>query len=133
MRAVFADTSFYGAVLNPRDQWHAEAVRLGRSWNERVVLTDFILIELGNALSSLRGRRIFIEFVARLRADARTTIVPASGELLDRGLARYSQRQDKTWSLTDCISFVVMEQFGIAEGLTADHHFEQAGFSVLLK
>jgi uncharacterized protein len=41
-------------------------------------------------------------------------------------------RRDKEWSLTDCISFVVMKERGLTEALTADHHFEQAGFKALL-
>ena len=60
-------------------------------------------------------------------------IVAPDQALLDRGLALYRARPDKDWSLTDCISFVVMEREKIAEALTADHHFEQAGFLALLK
>ena len=133
MKGVFADTSFYGAVLNPRDRWHEEAVRLGRSWRHGVVLTDFILLELANALSPVQSRHVFIEFSRSLRANPRIVIVPASRQLFDAGLGRYAQRPDKSWSLTDCISFVVMEQNDLTEALTADHHFEQAGFTVLLK
>jgi predicted nucleic acid-binding protein len=44
----------------------------------------------------------------------------------------YGQRADKSWSLTDCISFAVMEARGIRQALTADHHFTQAGFVALL-
>lgn len=60
------------------------------------------------------------------------TIVPATQELFDRGFAIYSSRPDKAWSLTDCISFVVMEEHGLTEALTGDCHFEQAGFVALL-
>ena len=56
-------------------------------------------------------------------------LVPASRELLQRGLALYHERPDKEWQLTDCVSFVVMRE----ESLTGDHHFEQAGFNALLK
>jgi predicted nucleic acid-binding protein len=68
-----------------------------------------------------------------VRADPYYVMVPASQELLDRGVTLYRQRPDKDWSLTDCISFVVMRERGITEALTADHHFEQAGFVALLR
>jgi uncharacterized protein len=59
--------------------------------------------------------------------------VAASSELLKRGLALYDGRPDKEWQLSDCISFVVMEDEGITDALTGDRHFEQAGFQALLK
>lgn len=68
-----------------------------------------------------------------LQNQKELTIVPASRQLLDEGVALYESRPDKDWSLTDCISFVVMQRIGISEALTADHHFEQAGFLALLK
>ena len=67
-----------------------------------------------------------------MRASARLKIIPLDPALLDRGLERMATRPDKNWSLTDCISFVVMEDERIAEALTADQHFEQAGFKALL-
>ena len=65
--------------------------------------------------------------------DASFHIVPASTELLTRGIQFYRERPDKEWSLTDCISFVVMAEKGLSEALTGDRHFEQAGFKPLLK
>ncbi len=62
-----------------------------------------------------------------------TTILEPEGSLYDAGIELYRTRSDKDWSLTDCISFVVMEQRGIVDALTGDHHFEQAGFRALLK
>ena len=47
---------------------------------------------------------------------------------MEEGLGLYESRPDKEWSLTDCISFVVMKKEGIVEALTEDRHFEQAGF-----
>ena len=52
-------------------------------------------------------------------------------ELLDRGVERFRKRPDKDWPLTDCISFVVMEDEGISDALTGDRHFEQAGFKAI--
>jgi len=60
-------------------------------------------------------------------------VVGLDPHLYQRGINLYAQRPDKEWSLTDCISFVVMSDRGITEALTGDHHFEQAGFRALLK
>ena len=68
-----------------------------------------------------------------LQQQEKLTIIPASRELLDEGLNLYEDRPDKEWSLTDCISFVVMQREGLTEALTGDKHFEQAGFVSLLK
>ena len=68
-----------------------------------------------------------------LRSAEDIEIVPASSELFSKGFAFFTSRPDKDWSFTDCISFVVMRERGITNALTADHHFEQAGFVALLK
>jgi hypothetical protein len=59
--------------------------------------------------------------------------VPPESNAFDAGVALFAQRPDKHWSLTDCISFIVMRREGLTDALTGDHHFEQAGFNALLK
>jgi predicted nucleic acid-binding protein len=97
-----------------------------------VLTSEFVLLELGNFLARSRRRTRFVKLVEELRAHPATHIVPLSPQLLNDGLAMYARRPDKHWSMTDCISFVVMEEMGLTEALTADRHFEQAGFTVLL-
>jgi predicted nucleic acid-binding protein len=70
---------------------------------------------------------------ADLRANSDTVIFPATEQLLQEGIDFYAQRPDKEWSLTDCISFVVMTREQITDALTGDRHFEQAGFNAVLK
>jgi predicted nucleic acid-binding protein len=50
----------------------------------------------------------------------------------ERGLNLYGSRNDKGWSLTDCISFAVMQALHLEDALTGDHHFAQAGYNPLL-
>lgn len=133
MRGVFADTSFYQALFNRRDKWHDAAVGLLAGIDTRIVTTDYVLVELGALMSRGAARSLFIGFVERAQSDTSTDIVSASAELLDGGLALFATRPDKEWSLTDCISFVVMERQGITDALTCDYHFEQAGFQVALR
>ena len=133
MTSRFADTSFYVAILNTRDIWHIRAVECARLFRGSVVTTDLVLIEVGNWLSRSGDRAAFVRLLGQLRADAKTIILPATREAVDRGFDWYQRRPDKDWSFTDCISFVVMQQENLTEALTADHHFEQAGFTILLK
>jgi predicted nucleic acid-binding protein len=92
-----------------------------------------VLLELGNAFSRLGSRHRYVELVRFLRSGRSDLVVPASHELFDQGLRLFADREDKEWSQTDCTSFVVMRGRGIVEALTTDHHFEQAGFRILLK
>jgi uncharacterized protein len=129
---AFADTFFYLALLRVDDPAHASAVASARLARP-LVTTEFVILELGNACARAEDHADFLALVAGMRASPRIRIIPLATRLLNRGLERMASRPDKDWSLTDCISFVVMEEEGITEALTADRHFEQAGFSALLK
>ena len=132
MNAVFGDTFFYLALLNDADPAHDRA--LSESKLSRIIVTtDFILLELGNACARAEDHDDFLALVAGMRASSRVKIVPLSSELLNRGLELMRERSDKDWSLTDCISFIVMDAEEVREALTGDQHFEQAGFKLLLK
>ena len=132
MNAVFADTFFYLALLDAAEPDHERALAESKI-SRLIVTTEFVLLELGNACARAEDHADFLALVAGMRASPRVKIIPLASELFNRGLARMRERSDKNWSLTDCISFVVMEAEGIREALTGDQHFEQAGFKALLK
>jgi len=79
------------------------------------------------------GARTVRTLVASLREEADVEIVPASHEHFNRGCALFAQRPDKAWSLTECLSFVIMQEHGLKSALTADQHFEQAGYQRLMR
>lgn len=133
MSPIFADTFYYLAMVNREDGAHVRALALSRQVTAPTVTTAWVLTEVADALADPRQRRVFLVLLESLRDDPKVTIVPPTQDLLDRGVALYQRRPDKGWSLTDCISFVVMEQMHVIEALTGDRHFEQAGFRALLK
>jgi predicted nucleic acid-binding protein len=130
--ARFADTSYFLALLIPNDECHAAAKALSVDWRGSLVTTDFVVIEVGNHLSPQMSRAVFAKFTRAISQEPRMTIIPASRQWIERGLALYEARSDKDWSLTDCISFEVMREHQLTEALTADHHFVQAGFNILM-
>ena len=133
MTPVFVDTSFYVALVSPRDALHALAVELASHYRGELVTTEYVLIETGNYLSRSGVRRVFIELLRSLQADPQTTILAGSFDRFAAGFAGFCDRPDKDWSMTDCISFKAMEELGLTDAFTADHHFEQAGFRAMLR
>jgi predicted nucleic acid-binding protein len=132
MMAAFADTFYYLAILDPTDEAHQRTLALSEKRRGHVITTAWILTEVADALCEPANRSVFTTLLALLRSDQDTEIIPPDKDLFDRGLDLYARRTDKGWSLTDCISFVVMTDRGLTEALTGDHHFEQAGFRALL-
>ena len=133
MRRVFADAWFYIALLDPHDAAHA-AARSACS-DESVsefVTTRWVLMEVANMLAGPKARKHCAAFLRDLSMAPDTRIIPDSDALFQRGLSLYEERPDKEWSLTDCVSFLVMADEGLTEALTGDRHFEQAGFARLL-
>ena len=129
MREVFADTFYWLALLLARDEHHAIVTRTAPP--ERMVTSWAVQIEVMDALSQRDLRPLATQFWRATSSNLRLTVVPLDEALLNRGADLYEQRLDKDWSLTDCVSFVIMQDRGIWEALTGDHHFVQAGFSIL--
>ena len=132
MKAVFADTSYYLALVNSLDRFHSATCRWTSSFVGTSVTTAWVVSELANAMSQACNRPFFLSLLHDLRTDGRVTIVPPTKELYDRGLDLYAHRLDKDWSLTDCISFLVMEDHRLQDVATLDRHFAQAGFNILI-
>ena len=133
MRTVFADSFYFFALNNDRDPMHTKAVDFTRTYSGRMWTTFWVITELIDGFCRPANRQSFLMTVQALRQNGSVTIEPWKDETFDAGIQFFASRPDKEWSLTDCISFVVMQREGIAEALTGDHHFEQAGFIALLK
>ena len=133
---LLLDTTFAIAITNPNDQYHQSAQRLVRDIrrvNARLTTTRAVILEIGNAFSRQRNRSDAVRFLNSLEHDPRVTLLPVTEEIYHRAFALFAARPDKEWGLVDCISFIVMTERGLTKALTADEHFEQAGFEALLR
>ena len=132
---VFLDTSYTIALASPRDQHHARAAALAdqmESQSTRMITTRGVCLEIGSALSRQSFRDSAIALLESLESDPRVEIVPLSEQIYARAFRLFRDRLDKEWGLTDCVSFVAMQQLGLTAALTSDDHFRQAGFRALL-
>ena len=134
MKQIFADTSYWIGLVNPRDQIHEKVIKITQHlFLVRLLTTEMVLGELLNSFSDSPMRRAVAGMVLKLRNDRNVRIVPQTSEQFESALRRYRQAADKSWSLTDCASFQVMEAEQIQAALTHDQHFAQAGFETLLR
>lgn len=133
MTTYFADSFYYLALLNRGDAKHRAAVALSQELRGDQLTTDWVITEVADAMAAPGQRDHFLTFLAHLRSNPRVTTVPATREFLEAGIELYAQRRDKAWTLADCISFATMRTRALAQALTGDRHFEQAGFTALLR
>lgn len=134
MRSVFADAVYWIAISNPKDPWRNTAKEARKQVESALlVTTDEVLTEFLTALS--KGQRLRLAAAKTVRmilSNPNIRVVPQTRYSFQKGLDRYEQRDDKQYSLQDCISMNVMEAGSITDVLTNDHHFEQEGFTVLM-
>lgn len=138
MADVFVDTSGWACFFVRTEPFHASAKTFMQQWKAdgtRVVTTNYIILELvALFISPLRVPRTQqIKTIETIRTAPWVEIVHIDPTLDNEAWKLLKNRPDKEWSLVDCSSFVLMQQRGIIEAFTTDHHFEQTGFVRLLK
>jgi predicted nucleic acid-binding protein len=130
---MLLDTSGLLCYYHAGEPQHADARTFFKAATQRLthsyVLAEFV------PLCHVRGlrRRRVLAFAEDLLVNPQIEIVWVDGPLHRLALALLKARLDKTYSLCDAVSFLLMQQRGITEALTTDRHFEQAGFVRLLK
>jgi len=129
---VFVDTSYILALVNRSDALHHRARDASLRVPPPYLTTEAVLTEVGNALARQRWRSLASTTLRTFRTSADVEVMSVNAGLFDRAVTFYSARPDKDWGLTDCISFVVMQERGLTHVLAFDRHFEQAGFQHLL-
>jgi uncharacterized protein len=133
MNAVFADTFYFLALVNPKDQAHQKAVDFSAAFDGPIVTSTWILREVGDALSRVPDRATFLKLVNNLANDPKASLIPATQEVFEKAKALFAARPDKDWSMTDCTSFVIMQGRELTDAITGDKDFVQAGFRALLR
>ena len=136
MKRIFADTCYWIAILNPKDDLHIKAIQVSKDLNPFMSITsEMVLTELLNSFASQGEnlRKTAAKTVEGLQSSSNCDIIPQTSILFREALRRYKNRPDKFWSLTDCASFLIMEERKLTHALTYDDHFSQAGFNALLR
>jgi len=133
---VFVDSFAWIAAINKSDNYHEISLKILEELlnkQARLITTNYVVVETINALSKVKFRKTVIEFIDKLRKSPNVQIVKITDEIYNNAWTLYQQRMDKDWGITDCTSFEVMQMFNIRKAFTSDKHFEQAGYSLIVK
>jgi uncharacterized protein len=130
---IFLDTGYFIALFTPDDHLHKRAMTWSLRLNEPFLISEYVLWECVNGFSKPKDRTTAHELVNHVQHNSKWKLIHASPGLFAAGLQLHRDRQDKEWSLTDCISFHLMREHGVKRALAYDAHFEQAGFEALLR
>jgi predicted nucleic acid-binding protein len=132
---IFADTFFWIALANPRDQWHNAAEQARQSLHGRPMMTtEEVLAEFLTFFSRFGSdfRATAAQLVHAVVSNPNVTVLPQSHDSFVAGLQLYESRLDKEYSFTDCVSITVMHEHDLQDVLSHDRHFGQEGFKLLL-
>jgi len=133
---IFVDTSAWLALANTNDKWHQKAKQIRQdliSQDCKFWVSEYVIVEIGNSLSKISFRQIAVNLIDSILASKQMKLIHISYDLFNESWLLYKERHDKEWSLTDCTSIKIMTKYRIKTAFTNDHHFEQAGFHILLK
>lgn len=135
MKRVFVDTSGWIALVNTADTFHLRAKDLYiglRKDGYQFLTHQGVMLEIGNGFSAIRNRPMAIGLQKKFETTDHYELISLNSQLYQSAWKLFEERSDKDWGIIDCLSFVIMTQFGLTEALTTDRHFEQAGFRKLL-
>jgi len=133
---IFVDSFAWIAAINKSDNYHEISLRILEELlnkQAKLITTNYVVVETINALSKVKFRKTVIEFIDKLRKSPSIQIVKITDEIYNNAWTLYQQRMDKDWGITDCTSFEVMQMFNIRKAFISDKHFEQAGYSLMVK
>ena len=136
MKPVFVDTSALIALGNSRDKYHNQSKKVFKELvisKREFFTTNAVILELTNAFSGAKYKPIALRLLDLIEKSENWTVITIDDKLMKKGVSKFKQMNDKDWSLVDCISMIISKDFDIANIFTNDHHFEQAGFKILLK
>lgn len=130
---MFLDTSGLFSLYDADDKYYSLASSLFVHSQIRVT-TNYVLAKLAALMLARKvGQDRMVQYLDDIQEDTSLEIIWISRELHQAGMDLLRRRLDKTYSVCDAVSFTVMKDFGITEAFTTDHHFEQEGFTRLLK
>ena len=131
MTRVFLDTGYVIALESRDDQHHEVATTHWRQFAPEItsiVTTTCVVGELLTFFNNRNQHAKAVEIGQRIMSSSLTELVHVDEALFDAGWRYFQRHSDKRYSLTDCVSFLVMDQLDIQYALAFDRHFLQAGY-----
>ena len=130
---MLIDTSGWLCLFDENDHRHDAASMIYHSSRHKIT-HSYVIAEFVPLCEKRRlPRKKSLDFLSELLNDTKVTTIWVDEMTSLEAFSLLQQRLDKSWSICDAVSFIIMRDYALVEALTTDHHFEQAGFVKLLE
>jgi predicted nucleic acid-binding protein len=131
MRLIFADTSYWIALFDRKDQNHKCSVKLSVGLkSSRIIVSDFVVFETITFLNtSVKNHSLAMLFLDFIYEQDNIEVIEIGSELKEKSLQVFKDYYDKDFSFTDCSSFALMAFLSIKNAVSFDKHFSQIGIT----
>lgn len=134
MTRVFLDTGYLIALESVNDQYHSKTIKHWQQFIQAehlLVTSTFVFDEITTFFNNRNHHSKAVEIGENLITNPSIEIIHVDENIFNEGWKYFQIHQDKKYSFTDCISFILMKKNELKYSLTFDQHFEQAGFLIL--
>ncbi|TAN48834.1 MAG: PIN domain-containing protein [Methylococcaceae bacterium] len=128
MERALVDTSAWFAYVNRNDPDHARIRNVFRTFSGRLITSNFIFDETVTLCLYRMGHKIAMIAGEILLDSSAVDLVRLTQEDERKAWTLFLSRPDKTYSFTDCTSFVLMKRLGLQQAIALDADFQQEGF-----
>lgn len=131
MKLVFIDSGAFYALTDARDPEYKIAKKFYQEYRGTFLTTAFVFAETMSLLTKRLGKQVAVQVGEGIRQSPRFRIDEIDFQVREQAWQLFSSRKDKKYDLIDCLSFAVMESFGIDQAFGFDRHFVQHGFKLM--
>lgn len=131
MHLIFVDTSAWYAYFDNSDADHPAAVEFMNNLPSPIITSNYVIDETLTLLRTRIGHSLAVSIGKQFFSKHLAQVVRITEKDERAAFKLFTQYADKTFSFTDCTSFVVMQNLGIKQAFTFDKHFQQIGFNKL--
>lgn len=119
---IFADSSFFIAILREKDRWHKDALKLAGKIKEHLLISELIINESITMVGSFEGGKAGKILYEYFQDNCRIEFI--NEEMMEKSMNTFL-KYDGSISLADASSIEIMKKHGVKKIISFDSDFDK--------